>query len=99
MPDHSSQSGFVLGDRKNPRVNAHFPAGKTEGIGLVAFEHHELPLCMGHIFACDGGDALAHPLNHRVHLWIPTDRRFLLQLFEGGEAQFRFLAGGHNVQL
>ena len=87
VPDHGGKLGLVAADEvQHAGVDAHLAARESEGVELIRFEDHELPLR-----GRDLGPARRHhpapdPLDQRIGLRVARDRGLLLDLLEGREA-------------
>src|SRR5688572_13186688 len=80
MPHHCRQPSVVLGDWQYAGIDTDLSARQTKGIGLLAFENHELPLRAGQID--NRGDTFADAPDQLVGLRILADGHLFLHLVE-----------------
>ncbi len=99
VADDSGKANFGFGNGEDAGVDADLAAGEAEGVGFLAFEDDKFPVGIGHVRGGDAGDLIAHALDHGVQGGVLVDGGFFLQLFETGEAEFHFLAGGDQCEL
>ena len=92
VAEHRRETGVVLSNRQNPRVDPNFPPGQTKRIGFGAFKYHKLPLCIGQVLTCYGGNSFGDSLHHLVGRRIMIDGSTALKLVETRQPQLRFLA-------